>query len=107
MPRWLRSVLIRIHDLAAQRRVRFTLKARIELAEISLGLDAEDARDVLGSLSARDFIGRLISDRTGEWLYVFKPRVFGMTVYVKLVLRNQCVIVSFHEDLPDGHEENN
>jgi hypothetical protein len=31
-------------------------------------------------------------------MYVFKPVIGGDVVYVKLILRNDCIIVSFHED---------
>lgn len=31
-------------------------------------------------------------------LYLFKPQLAGTVLYVKLVLRNGCVVVSFHED---------
>jgi hypothetical protein len=38
------------------------------------------------------------SERTGEWLYVFKPTVAEMLFYVKLAVRANCLVVSFHED---------
>ena len=53
----------------------------------------------------RTRLGRLESAATGEWMYLFKPRLAGMVVYVKLILRNDCVVVSFHEDEGVGHEE--
>jgi len=31
-------------------------------------------------------------------MYVFKPDVAEMTLYLKVVLRNGCVVISFHED---------
>jgi hypothetical protein len=38
-------------------------------------------------------------------MYVFKPRVAGTSLYVKLILRSDCVIVSFHEeDTEDGNQ---
>jgi hypothetical protein len=52
MPRWLPRVLSRIHALATDRRVSLTLKARRELAE--LGLDQEDACELLAALEAQD-----------------------------------------------------
>jgi hypothetical protein len=105
MARALATVLKRVRALAAQRRVRFTLKALRELA--LLGLDAEDARETLEGLRAMDFVRRHSSERTGEWMYVFKPRVGGVTIYVKFVLRDGCLVVSFHEDQNgnDDHEE--
>ncbi len=55
-------------------------------------------------LRAADFAKRLASEATGEWTYVFKPIVGGIVVYVKLILRRGCVVVSFLED-EGGDEE--
>ena len=105
MPRWLKGVLTRIHELAATRDVRFTHKALRELASLVLGLDEDDCCEVLQNLSASDFSDRIESELTGEWMYVFKPRVAGTGLYVKLILRSDCVIVSFHEeDTEDGNQ---
>ena len=60
---------------------------------------------MLAGLRAADSVGRLLSERTGEWMYIFKPAVGGEVLYVKLILRSDCVVVSFHEDEGDGHEE--
>lgn len=59
---------------------------------------------MLASLNAEDSAGRMRSTSTDEWLYVWKPRVFEATLYVKLLVRSDCVVVSFHED-DGGHEE--
>lgn len=82
MPPWLPRVLGRIQDLVAERKVAFTLKARRELAALELGLDVEDACDLLANLTAEDFASRLVSAATGEWLYVFKPELAGAALYV-------------------------
>jgi len=103
MPRWLPKVLERIHELAAAGEVRLTYKAEREA--LRLGLSPEDVRDVIAGLGADDSAGRLVSETTGEWMYVFKPDVGGQIIYVKLVLREDCVVVSFHEDEGGGHEE--
>jgi Motility quorum-sensing regulator, toxin of MqsA len=66
-----------------------------------LGLDEGDACNVLPNLAAGDFVERLVSKRTGEWMYVFKPTVGGAVVYVKVILHNDCVVISFHEE---GHQ---
>lgn len=95
----------RIHELASQERVRFTMKALRELAALTMWLDEEDACHVLANLAASDFVERLVSKKTGEWMYVFKPRVGGVVVYVKLVLRSDCVVVSFHEKERPGDED--
>jgi len=105
VPRWLPRVLTRIRELAAARKVLFTLKARRELAGLEFGLDEEDACDILEKLTAEDSAGRLESEPTGEWMYLFKPSLAGVVLYVKVILRNDCIVVSFHEDEGDGHEE--
>src|SRR5262249_24714560 len=105
MPRWLLRILTRIRKLAAGRNVAFTLKARQELANLGAGLDEGDACDALTHLSAGDFVGRRKSESTGEWLYVFKPEMSAMTVYIKLILRSDCIVVSFHQDEDRADEE--
>jgi hypothetical protein len=60
--------------------------------------------EVLAELTAEDSAGRMASVATGEWMYRFKPRVFETILYVKVILRNNCVVVSFHED-EDGSNE--
>jgi len=78
--------------------VRFTLKALRELAALGAGLDVQDACDVLASLTVDDFAERFDSEASGEWMYVFKPTVAETVMYLKLVVRAECVVVSFHED---------
>ncbi len=104
MPLRLGKVLTRVRELAAARKVRFTLKARRELASLELGLDEEDVCDILANLTAEDSAGRLESAATGEWMYLFKPELSWTVLYVKLILRSNCVVVSFHED-EGSHEE--
>jgi hypothetical protein len=103
MPPALANVLRRVRALAAGQNVRFTLKAVRELA--AMGLDATDACESLEGLQAADFVKRLVSEASGEWMYVFKPNVGGILVYVKLILRRGCVVVSFHEDEGGDDEE--
>jgi hypothetical protein len=98
----LADVLRRVRALTAEQRVRFTLKAVRELA--AMGLDAADACESLEGLKAADFVKRLASEATGEWMYVFKPNIGGILVYVKLILRHACVVVSFHEDEGENDE---
>jgi MqsR (Motility quorum-sensing regulator) toxin of toxin-antitoxin system len=104
MPRWLPVVLKRIHELAARGRVRFTLKALRELASLELGLDEADACEVLRRLRASECRGRLRSRGTREWLYVFLPCVSGETLYIKVLVRSECVIISFHEQVDDEED---
>lgn len=69
--RWHTIALRRIKDLAIARQVAFTLKALRELAE--LGLDEEDACDVLAGLTAEDCTGRKRSATTGEGCMFSSP----------------------------------
>lgn len=96
-------VAARVRTLAAEGKIRFTLKALRELA--ALGFDWSDACEILAGLRASAFVERLTSRETGERMYVFKPDVDGMVMYLKLILRAGCLIVSFHED--EGDDEAN
>jgi hypothetical protein len=80
-------------------------EARRELASLDLGFDDDDACDILAKLTTEDSAGRLKSAATGEWMYLFKPRLSGLVLYVKLVIRGNCIVISFHEDAEDRHEE--
>jgi hypothetical protein len=102
MARWLTKVLRRIQEHALQRRLRLTAKAAREIA--ALGLGPEDVRDVLMGLNSADSTGRKLSDVTGEWMYVFKRLGGGDAIYIKLILRNESVVVSFHEDEENENE---
>jgi len=104
MSRWLGKALARIIALAAERRVLFTLKARRELA--GLGFDEQDACEILTGLGIEDSAGRFRSVVTNEWLYVFKPQVIEVTLYLKLILRSDCIVISFHEDEAEDIEAN-
>lgn len=102
MARWIPQVLARIRALASQRRVRFTQKALHELAGLELEVDEEDVCDILADLRRQDVVGRHTSETTGEWMYVFKPTRGGLLLYVKVILRSDCILISFHED---DHED--
>ncbi len=78
------------------------MKALEEIEALEPELAEEDVYAVVARLERRDFTGRFVSKRTDEWMYVFKPLVEEQVIYVKLVLRNDCVLISFHED--DGDE---
>jgi tetrahydromethanopterin S-methyltransferase subunit G len=103
MARWLTKVLKRVRELALQRRLRLTAKASREVA--ALGLDPEDVRDVLMRLEWIDSTGRKLSHVTGEWMYIFKRHAGRDRLYIKLILRSESVVVSFHQDEEDGHEQ--
>src|SRR5216684_7413145 len=103
--RWLTMVIARIREMAAWRQVRFTMKALQELAALDMGLDEEDAGDVLANLAPSDLVERLVSKKNGEWMYVFKPSVGAVVVYVKVVLRSDCVVISFHEEEDHSDED--
>jgi hypothetical protein len=104
MPRWLSRVLARIHRLAAAGNVQLTEKAFEELRAVPLGLNVEDAHHILENLTAGECAGRVVSRETGEWLYIFKPRIAEIVLYVKVALRVDCVVISFHEELDDDDE---
>ncbi|MGH7575282.1 MAG: type II toxin-antitoxin system MqsR family toxin [Longimicrobiales bacterium] len=101
MPGWLAKALRRIHALAAALRIRLTYKANREA--VGLGLDLEDVRQLLMGLTVGESAGRQASAATGEWLYIFKPGVGGVRLYLKLILRDDCVVVSCHDD-DDAHD---
>jgi len=103
-PKWLFLVLADLQLHAARGRVRFTDKARRELKALGLGLDEIDGAAIVGDLTAQDFFRRLVSDVSGEWMYEFKPEVCGLLLYIKVVLREHCAVVSFHED-EEEHDE--
>ena len=96
MPRWLAKALARIHVLTSGGAFRLTKKAEEEAT--ALDLRREDVERLLLSLAPSDFAERITSVVTGEWMYVFVPSLEGLPLYVKLVLRAQCIVVSFHED---------
>lgn len=104
MQRWLRDVLARIRGFASHKEVRFTHKALRELATLDAGLDPEDCCEILEALRASDSAGRIRSVINGEWLYVFKPTVAGIRLYLKLVVRGHCIVISFHEE---GDQDDN
>jgi hypothetical protein len=84
--------------------VQFTTKARRELAE--LPLDKVDACEVIAGLTFQHLLGRLTSDHSGEWMYAFRVEIAGLQVYVKVLVRDVCVVVSFHEEVvPDANDE--
>jgi hypothetical protein len=103
MPRWLPKALRRIRAFAAVRKVFFTLKARRELACLAIVLDETDACDLLTRLTVGDSAGRFQSAFTGEWMYLFKPSLCGTVLYLKVIVRSACIVVSFHED--EGADE--
>lgn len=105
MPRWLQHVLARVRERASAGKVRFTYKALRELAALELGLDPDDCCDVLGNLTAGDSAGRIRSVIGGEWMYVFKPTVSGTRLYLKLILRRECIIISFHGEGNDDGDQ--
>lgn len=99
MSQWLSHVLKRIKELAKQQKVRFTYKAVREIASIDYGLDYDDICQILMDLTPKDSEGRIISNSTKEWMYVFKPEIGNMSIYLKVILRDDCIVVSFHEDM--------
>src|SRR6266540_6200619 len=105
MPRWLPRALARLHRRAAQGKVQFTEKALDELRALPLGISTEDAHHIVENLTAGECAGRLVSREAEEWLYVFKPRIAEIVLYVKVVLRADCVVISFHEEGGDDDQD--
>jgi hypothetical protein len=89
------------HPAACPRHPTRRPTTRICTPLLDLGLDEADACRLLRGLHSTDSSGRLRSEQTDEWLYVFMHRVASEAIYVKLVLRSDCVIVSFHEQVDD------
>ena len=88
-------LLARIRRFVADERVQFTTKAHEEL--LRLRLRRTDCLDVLAKLTPSDFASRLRSNQSDEWMYVFTPAILWTRLYVKLVLRASCVVISFHD----------
>ena len=88
-PRWL---------VRALEEIRRCGQMREELLGLGLAVNQDDACDILARLSMRDFAERTISTLTGELMYVFAPEVAGVSLYVKVILRRRCVVISFHEE---------
>jgi hypothetical protein len=59
----------------------------------------------LAKVTPSDLTGRLLSEKTGEWMYVSKPSIDGTVLYVKVALRSACVVVSFHEEEDSDEDE--
>ena len=94
-----------IRQLGEARKVLFTLKALREIANLELGLDPDDVCDVLAGRQRSDLAERIQSQVTGERMDIFKPSLEGVVVYVKVILRDDCLVLSFHEDEEAGVEE--
>src|SRR6266446_3470706 len=59
-----------------------------------------------GEACSSDFAQRLVSKKTGEWMYEFKPTVGEVILYVKVILGGNCVVISFHEEEDQSDEYN-
>ena len=101
MPRWLNRVVGRIRRMATTGQVRFTTKAREEIALLGPPFDRDECLQVLMSLHPDQFIRRVWSEQTLEWLYVFRSHVHEVSLYVKLALRQGCFVISFHVEEGD------
>src|SRR5882724_1826507 len=104
MPRWLRSVLTRTRELCpgAQGPLHAEGSSRASRSAVRSRRTRRMRRS--GEPFGRGFRHRLSSPATDEWAYVFKPKLAGMVLYRKLILRSDCVVISFHEDEGKGHE---
>jgi hypothetical protein len=99
LARWKTVALDEIHRLARLGRIVLTQKARRELDFLCDHLiDEDDLLVILLGLRVQDLVQRIFSTATPEWLYVFKPQVHSLTLYLKVAIRENCVVISFHED---------
>lgn len=99
MARWKAAALAEIHRLTLEGRVVLTDKARREIDRLGPNhIDEDDISDVLLGLNVSDLVQRVHSTVTPEWLYVFKPEVSALMLYIKIAIRENCVVISFHEN---------
>lgn len=98
MSRWKTTVMARIHELAQQGRILVTRKAVQELEDLDVSLQPSDLAEVILTLRAAGLVERLRSDHDNDqWLYVFNPQVEGISIYLKVAVHEDCVVISFHE----------
>lgn len=105
MSRWRWRVTLRVRRAVREHRVWFTQKAARELEESVLRLDHADALDILAGLTPEDAFQAFASEVTGECLYVYRIRVSGVPLYIKLALRGRCDVISFHDDEGPADDE--
>lgn len=105
MPRWLGEVLKAVHRNVRRGTVQVTLKALQEMAALEPSISPAEACQLLEGLDRASFRRRLRSIRSGEWLYVFRTAWCAERVYIKLLLRSGCTIVSFHPEASDDEFE--
>ena len=107
MANWKESAVAAIRSLATEYRIIITEKAFQELRDLRSWhldqpdipeLDEEDVRDLLMALQPKHLVQRVASVHTGEPLYVFKPEFADTVVYLKVAVRDDCVVISLHED---------
>src|SRR5690242_16470901 len=85
-----------------QAAARFPLPIRLlESSPSFILVDETDVCHLLLDLKISDFKERKHSNITDEWLYIFLISVEDCQIYLKLILRNNCLIISFHEDRPN------
>lgn len=104
MPRWLNRLVRRVRAMAAAGAVRFTTKAKDEIATLGAPFDRDTCLMVLMGLKPDDLRQRLWSAPSAEWLFVFRVWVHGVPIYVKLAVRQYCYVISFHPDEGDHAE---
>jgi hypothetical protein len=87
--------------MATTGQVRFTTKAKDEIGCLGAPFDRDACLQVLLSLRPDDFRQRVWSDQSCESLYVFRAWAHGVNLYVTLVLRHECFVISFHAEEGD------
>lgn len=88
--------LSRVRDLVAAGRIRVTASALAGAA--SLGMDFEDVVAVVSALRAVDFYKSMTTNADHRvWQDVYRPKTPFGAVYVKLIVIDDVLIVSFKE----------
>jgi len=57
-----------------------------------------EALEILRTLTADNYAQRIKSHVSGEPMHVFKIMQGQLRLYIKFIVRDFCVIISFHED---------
>ena len=97
MPRWLKDVLARIREMRATARFASRIRRSANWPRSISDWTRTIAAKSLEGLTI-DSAGRNRSVITGEWMYMFKPTVGGTLLYLKVIVRGSCIVISFHEE---------
>ena len=71
----------------------------------ALRIAESDAVEILASLGPGDLVRRVRAEMTREWMLVFVTDVVGVALYIKVLLRVTCLVISFHEAQDEAEKE--